>query len=166
MFIEDSKFEAGRTRIIDSTYISINYPKELNLRELTTCTLIIISQIDCEFIKIHREVKYVYQDKLISFDLLLNEIKTLIKELIIKLKALDSGINLLEDYYISQPGINNCDVEIKNSIIKALENLSDYKLQPYVMELYTVLTSYKGSDTLQQRIFKRMIESIEDSMSY
>lgn len=166
MFIEDSKFEAGRTRITPDIYISINYPKELNLRELTSCTLIIVNQINYEFIKIEKEIQYVYQDQIISFDQLLIEVKKLIQELIIKLRALDSGINLLEDYYISQPGINNCDIEVKNSIIKALENLSDYKLQPYVMELYTILTSYKGSDTLQQRMFKKMIENIEDTMSY
>ena len=149
--------------------ISLNllFEKEMNLRELIECCIQIeIPLQDDTTFKRTKKLRYVYEDKIISFDKLMNFIIKLLKEVIEIMEALDSGINLSPDFYLKYPGLDNSDIEIRKEIKKSIGNITEYKLQPFIIKLYTILTSFKGTDTLQKRKYKKMIEHQEAAMLY
>ena len=149
--------------------ISLNllFEKEMNLRELIECCIQVeIPLQDNTTFKRTKKLRYVYEDKIISFDKLMNFIIKLLKEVVEIIEALDSGINLSPDFYLKYPGLDNSDIEIRKEIKKSIGNITEYKLQPFIIKLYTILTSFKGTDTLQKRKYKKMVEHQEAAMLY
>lgn len=149
--------------------ISLNllFEKEMNLRELIECCIQVeIPLQDNTTFKRTKKLRYVYEDKIISFDKLMNFIIKLLKEVVEIIEAIDSGINLSPDFYLKYPGLDNSDIEIRKDIKKSIGNITEYKLQPFIIKLYTILTSFKGTDTLQKRKYKKMIEHQEAAMLY
>ena len=148
-------------------FFNLLFDKDMNLRELVEAYLQIKIKLDehRSFIKT-KKFRYVVKDKIITFDKLLNLCIELIRETIQVIKALDTGINLVSDFYLEVPGLDNTPVEIRKALKRTLENINEYKLQPYIIKLYTILTSYKGTDTLQQRKYQKMIEDQEYAMKY
>jgi hypothetical protein len=147
--------------------ISLLFEKNMNYRELIECYIRIKVQLEeSKSFKIIKKLRYVYNDKIISFDNLMIFINQLLKEVTDTLDAIDSGINLSPDFYLKYPGLDNSDIEIRKDIKKSIGNITEYKLQPYIIKLYTILTSFKGTDTLQQRKYKKMIENQEAAILY
>ena len=156
-------------QIFITPQISINllFDKDMNYRELIECYIRIAVQLEKDkVLKRTKKLRYVYDDKIISFDNLMTFIIKLLKEITDILDALDSGINLSPDFYLKYPGLDNTDINIRKEIKKSIENITEYKLQPYIIKLYTLLTSFKGSDTLQKRKYKKMIENQEAAILY
>ena len=150
--------------ILIAPKISINllFEKEMNFQELIESYIQVAIELDEERIfKRTKKLRYVYDDKIISFDNLMNFINKLLQEVIEIIQAIDSGINLSSDFYLQFPGLDNIDIEIRKDIKKSIGNITEYKLQPYIIKLYTILTSFKGTDTLQKRKYKKMIEHQE-----
>ena len=117
--------------------ISLNllFEKEMNLIELIECCIQIeIPLQDGTTFKRTKKLRYVYEDKIISFDKLMNFIIKLLKEVIEIIEALDSGINLSLDFYLECPGLNNSDIEIRKEIKKSIGNITEYKLQPFIIK--------------------------------
>lgn len=147
--------------------ISLLFEKNMNYRELIECYIRIKVQLEeSKSFKIIKKLRYVYNDKIISFDNLMIFINQLLKEVTDTLDAIDSGINLSPDFYLKYPDLDNSDIEIRKDIKKSIGNITEYKLQPYIIKLYTILTSFKGTDTLQQRKYKKMIENQEAAILY
>lgn len=149
--------------------ISLNllFEKEMNFRELIECYIQIEIPLDeTRVFKRTKKLRYVYEDKIISFDKLMNFINRLLREVVEILEALDSGINLSPDFYLKFPGLDNVNIEVRKEIKKSIGNITEYKLQPFIIKLYTILTSFKGTDTLQKRKYKKMIEHQEAAILY
>ena len=91
--------------------------------------------------------------------------KNLVK-IVMGMSILDSGINLTPDFYLKFPGLDNTNIEVRKEIKKSIGNITEYKLQPFIIKLYTILTSFKGTDTLQKRKYKKMIEHQEAAILY
>lgn len=154
-------------KIAPKLSLNLLFEKEMNLRELIECCIQIeIPLQDDTIFKRAKKLQYVYDDKIISFDKLMDFIIKLLKEVVEILEAIDSGINLSPDFYLKYPGLDNSNIEIRKEIKKSIGNITEYKLQPYIIKLYTILTSFKGTDTLQKRKYKKMIEHQELAMLY
>lgn len=160
-------FVVASSKISSDIYLDLKFSKEMNLRELIDCELCLRVVLN-EELSISRglPLRYVFKDKMISFEELMDKIKELINILIQEIRAINSGINLTPNFYINIPGIDNTDIEIRREIIKTLENINEYKLQSNVIEIYTILTSYKGTDQLQKKKFEKMIEAIQDANNF
>ena len=155
-------FVAGESILSKDTIIQVLMPKNMNLREQVECVLRILVFIDEKHtLKETRSLRYVYQDKLITLPELKDAAKDMLRVVEEKIKAIASGINLLPEFYLEVPDIDNQNITVKGSILRGLEAIDEYSLEASLISIYTTLTSYKGTDTLQQRKFKRMIESIE-----
>lgn len=155
-------FVAGESTLSKDTVIQVLMPKDMNLREQVDCTLRILVYIDEKHtLKELKALRYINQDRLITLPELKDVVKDMLRIVKEKIKAIASGINLLPEFYIEIPGIDNEDIYVKGSILRGLEAIDEYSLEANLISIYTTLTSYKGTDTLQQRKFKRMIESIE-----
>jgi len=155
--------------IVIAPKISLNllFEKEMNLRELIECYIQVEIPIDeTRTFKRIKKLRYVYEDKIISFDKLMDFINRLLREVIEIIEAVDSGINLTPDFYLKFPGLDNTNIEIRKEIKKSIGNITEYKLQPFIIKLYTILTSFKGTDTLQKRKYKKMIEHQEAAILY
>ena len=105
LFIVDSISIAPR--------ISLNllFEKEMNFRELIECYIQVEIPLDENRVfKRTKKLRYVYEDKIISFDKLMSFINRLLREIIEILEALDSGINLTPDFYLKFPGLDNTNI--------------------------------------------------------
>lgn len=149
--------------------ISLNllFEKEMNLRELIECYIQVEIPLgeDNSAFKRTKKLRYVYEDKIISFDRLMSFILKLLKEIVETIEAVDSGLNL-STIQLNLQKFSEIDIEIRKEIKRSIENINEYKLQPFIIKLYTILTSFKGTDTLQKRKYKRMIEHQEMAMQY
>ena len=160
-------FIVEQINIAPKISLKLLFEKNMNFRELIECYIQAQVQLDdTRVFKITKKLRYVYNDKIISFDNLMIFINQLLKEITDTLDAIDSGINLSPDFYLKYPGLDNTDIEVRKDIKKSIENFTEYKLQPYIIKLYTILTSFKGTDTLQQRKYKKMIENQEAAILY
>ena len=148
--------------------ISINllFDKDMNYRELIECYIEIQINLEEETFKRIKKLRYVFNDRIISFDRLVNFIQNFLKEITEIIEAIDSGINLSSEFYSKFKSLNNSNIQLRKEIKTSIEELSEYKLQPYIIKLYTLLTSYKGTDILQKKKYQKMIESQELSMLY
>lgn len=156
-------FIVEKIEIASGIFINLLLAKDMNLRELVECYIqveIILDEVHKVFRKTEK-LRFVIKDKIISFEALMNNVQKLLKETIKTIEAIDSGINLTQEFYLETPGIDNTPIEIRKELKKAIANINEYKLQPYIIKLYTILTSYKGTDTLQQRKYQKMIEDQE-----
>lgn len=155
-------FVAGESILSKDTVIQVLMPKDMNLREQVDCTLRILVYIDEKHtLKELKALRYINQDRLITLPELKDVVKDMLRIIKEKIKAIASGINLLPEFYLEVPSIDNQNITVKGSILRGLEAIDEYSLEANLISIYTTLTSYKGTDTLQQRKFKRMIESIE-----
>ena len=155
-------FVAGESTLSKDTVIQVLMPKDMNLREQVDCTLRILVYIDEKHtLKELKALRYINQDRLITLPELKDVVKDMLRIIKEKIKAIASGINLLPEFYLEVPDIDNQNIIVKGSILRGLEAIDEYSLEASLISIYTTLTSYKGTDTLQQRKFKRMIESIE-----
>ena len=155
-------FVAGESTLSKDTVIQVLMPKDMNLREQVDCTLRILVYIDEKHtLKELKALRYINQDRLITLPELKDIVKDMLRIIKEKIKAIASGINLLPEFYLEVPSIDNQNITVKGSILRGLEAIDEYSLEASLISIYTTLTSYKGTDTLQQRKFKRMIESIE-----
>ena len=148
--------------IEENIHLNLLLEKDMNLRELCECYIQIF--IDLEKGKNYKKTKkirFVTKDKIITLDKLMHEILILLQDTSKVIEALNSGINLTQEFYLETPGIDNSSIEIRKDLQKSIGNINEYKLQPYIIKLYTILTSYKGTDTLQQRKYQKMIEDQE-----
>ena len=160
-------FIVDTVELSDTIKIHLMFEKDMNLTELVECYIQIEINLDSEHtFKDTQKIRYVYKDKLIGFDKLLTQIMQQIEKITKILDAIDSGLNLSSKIYLEVPGLDQTDISVRRSIKRSLGNFNEYKLQPYIIKLYTILTSYKGTDTLQQRKFKKMIEAQEDALMY
>ena len=146
--------------------LNILFDKEMNYRELIECYIQIEILLDDNSFKRTKKLRYVYEDKIISFDRLMNFVTSFLKEMVETIEAIDSGINLSPEFYLRYPGLDNTSIEIRKEIKKSIGSITEYRLQPYIIKLYTILTSFKGTDTLQKRKYKKMIEHQEMSILY
>ena len=155
-------FVVKKIEIQKDLFINLLLAKDMNLRELIECYIQIEAVLDDtrEFKKT-KKIRFVTKDKIINFDTLIKHVMELLKESIKIIEAIDSGVNLTQDFYLEVPGIDNSSVEVRKELKKSIANINEYKLQPYIIILYTILTSYKGTDTLQQRKYQKMIEDQE-----
>jgi len=153
--------------LIENINLNLLFDKEMNLRELVDAYIQIEAQLnEKETYKITKKLRYVYEDKIISFDRLLNFVIKFLNEIIYQIEAIDSGLNLSPEFYLNFPGLSNVNIKIRKNLKKSIGNITEYKLQPYIIKLYTILTSYKGTDILQKKKYQKMIEAQEDSMKY
>lgn len=160
-------FIAEAIQITPNIAIEILFDKEMNYRELVECYIrIVISLKQNKKYKETKKLRYVYEDRIISFDSLMIFTTTFLKNVIHTIEAIDSGINLTSSLYLNSININDFDTETRKLLKKSIEEITEYKLQPYIIKLYTVLTSFKGSDTVQKRKYKKMIEHQEESIRY
>lgn len=160
-------FLVEQINIAPNISLNLLFEKQMNLRELVECHIQIEIQLDdTRFYKKTRKLRYVYEDKIISFDRLMSFINKLLEDIISTVEAIDSGINLSPDFYLRYPGLDNTSVEVRKELKKSIGNITEYKLQPFIIKLYTILTSFKGTDTLQKRKYKKMIESQELAIQY
>lgn len=160
-------FLVEQINIAPNISLNLLFEKQMNLRELVECYIQISIQLDdTRFYKKTKKLRYVYEDKIISFDRLMNFINDFLEDVINIIEAVDSGINLSPDFYLKYPGLDNTSVEIRKELKKSIGNITEYKLQPFIIKLYTILTSFKGTDTLQKRKYKKMIESQELAIQY
>lgn len=160
-------FQVSHIEIEENFFINLLLEKDMNLRELIYCYLQIevLLGSDRKFQKT-KKIRFVNNDKLINFDRLMTIIQNLLKSTITIIDSLNAGINLTKEFYLEIPGLDNTPVEIRKELKKSIENITEYKLQPFIIKLYTILTSYKGTDTLQKRKYKKMIEAQEEAMNY
>lgn len=153
--------------LIENCYLNLLLEKDMNLRELFECYIQIYIKIDSDKkYQKTQKLRFVIKDKIISFDTVMRTVLNLLKETIKTIEALNSGINFFSSFYLEVPGLDNTPVIIRKELKKSIENITEYKLEPYIIKLYTILTSYKGTDTLQQRKYKKMIENQEYMMRY
>ena len=154
-------FLVDSIEIAPSIFIDFLLDKEMNYRELIEGDIQIRIELEnVTYLKRSKRLRYVYEDRIIDFDRLMNFIKSLLKEITEVIEAIDSGFPLT---FMGQP-LSNVHIEIRKEVKKSIENLTEYKLQPYIIKLYTLLTSFKGSDTLQKRKYKEMIKHQEEAM--
>ena len=148
--------------IEENIHLNLLLEKDMNLRELCECYVqIFIDLENGKNYKKTKKIRFVIKDKIITLDRLMHETLILLQDATKVIEALNSGINLTQEFYLETLGIDNSPIEIRKDLQKSIENINEYKLQPYIIKLYTILTSYKGTDTLQQRKYQKMIEDQE-----
>lgn len=155
-------FIVDRIKIGESFYLNLLLEKDMSLKELYECYIQVFIQLDeTRVYKKTQKVRFVIKDKIITFDKLMHIVVKLLEETKKIIEAIDSGVNLTQEFYLETPGIDNVPVETRKELKKQVANITEYQLQPFIIKLYTILTSYKGTDTLQQRKFREMIKNQE-----
>lgn len=155
-------FVVDRIKIGESFYLNLLLEKDMNLKELYECYIQVFIQLDeTRVYKKTQKIRFVIKDKIITFDKLMHIVVKLLEETKKIIEAIDSGVNLTQEFYLETPGIDNVPIETRKELKKQVANITEYQLQPFIIKLYTILTSYKGTDTLQQRKFKEMIKNQE-----
>ena len=161
-------FIAKSEELTKNVFLEVLFDKEMNLEEVVECYLrikvVLPDNKKCQEVK---KFRYVYKDTMVGIEELVQAVEDLLGTVLKTIEALDVGINLLEDFFLIHPGLDNSDIEVQKETRRALANLTQFKLFPYIIDLYnSVLVKYKGSDTLQQRKYEKMIQAQEDAMIY
>ena len=161
-------FVVKSRELFKNFFLEILFDKEMNLDENIYCWFRIRSELkDKKIFQKTKKVRFVVEDKMVSIETLSQEINKLISDAIKTLEALERGLNCIHDFYLQTPEVDNSLIKIPIDLKEALQNINEYKLQPYIIDLYTtVLVHYKGSDTLQKRKYEKMIEAQEDAMNF
>lgn len=161
-------FLAKSLELTKDVYLDLLFDKNQKIEELVECKFIIrVCLHDNQNCKLSFNCKYVNEDKMIPIDEITSLVKTHIDKMNQLIESVDSGINLTDNFFLEQPSIVSSSIDIRRELRRSLQNITEYKLQPFIIDLYnSVLIKYKGTDTLQKRKFKKMLEAQEDAMRF
>ena len=161
-------FLAKTIKLIKDTTLAVYFDKTQNFKEMVECKLELKVKIaENQYVQREFNCRYVTEDKMISIDELSDLIIKELRELVKLVESVDSGINQLPFFTLEQQNLSSLPIDVRKEIKRQLQNISEYKLKPFIMDLYnSVLVKYKGTDTLQKRKFKKMIESQEDALRF
>lgn len=148
--------------------LNVYFDKNMNFRENIKCYFQLeVELADNKFYKVIEDVRYINNDNIVSPDELMKKVYQLVKKVIGIIDSLNSGANNSEGFYVDIPGISDPNLEVRKDLKKSLLAINSFNLYPYIMQLYTeVLVNYKGTDTLQNKKFKKMVEAQTDAMIY
>lgn len=165
--MEDQLFLVKSIELEPKVILHVLFDKEMNYRENDSCYFKL--EIECNEDVKYSEItktRFVYKDTS-PIEPIVNDVIELIQKVKKSVEAIDTGLNLIDDFYINFPGLSNSSIEVRREIKRSLGNITEYKLKPFIIELYTsVLIQYKGSDTLQYRKYVKGLQAISDAQQF
>lgn len=166
--MEQEYFLVKTFELAPNVILGVLFHKKTPVEEMVDCKFKISTQIaDGQTYEKEFDCRYVIEDNLVSIEVIGDLIYDQIQDIIKTVESIDSGSSLLPFFTIDQESLSSTSIEVRKETKKALRNITKYKLQPYIIDLYhSVLILYKGTDTLQKRKFQKMIEAQEDAIQY
>lgn len=166
--MEKEYFLAKTFELLKDVTLAVYFDKNQNFEEMFECKLELKIKIaEDQYVQREFNCRYVTEDKMIAIDELMKLIMKELKELIKLVESVDSGLNQLPFFTLEQQHLSSMPIDVRRDLKRALQNVTEYKLQPFIIDLYnSVLVKYKGTDTLQKRKFQKMIEAQEDAMRF
>lgn len=162
-FGEDELYPVSELAYTDRIKAIVLFNKNDNVRERCRCFLRL--QVDLDeggSLQMNKEVRYVNNDAMISIPELVNIFYDLVQDA----KGIVDAI--IKGNYTAEEGlVGEIPTEIDASISKALGNFNKYKLESFIIELYSNTLIYnKGTDTLQRRKYEKNIQGAMDALAY